>query len=331
MFNGLEFKYPYVLLLLIIIPLIILWKRIYGRKTHTSINYSQVFPFEGVKKTWKIRLIELPNYVRYIILVLLIIVIARPQSFLSKNEKNIEGVDIVLALDISSSMLAEDFKPNRLEAAKDVAKEFIQGRKTDNIGVVVFSGEAFTQCPPTTDQNMLLNLLENVKSGIINDGTAIGDGIATAINRIKDTKTQSKVIILLTDGVNNMGAIDPLTAAELAKNNKIRVYTIGVGRMGMAPYPISTPMGKQYQSIEVKIDETLLGDVARITGGKYFRSKDKGSLETIFKEIDSMEKTIIDVSYYKQKKDLYLPFLLFAIILFFVEILLKKTIFKSVV
>lgn len=331
MFNGLEFQYPYSLLLLIIIPLIILWKRVYGRKTNTSINYSQVFPFEGVKKSWKIRLIELPNYIRYIILVLLIIVIARPQSFLSKNEKNIEGVDIVLALDISSSMLAEDFKPNRLEAAKDVAKEFIQGRKTDNIGVVVFSGEAFTQCPPTTDQNMLLNLLENIKSGIINDGTAIGDGIATAINRIKDTKTQSKVIILLTDGVNNMGAIDPLTAAELAKNNKIRVYTIGVGRMGLAPYPVSTPMGKQYQSIEVKIDETLLGDVARITGGKYFRSKDKGSLETIFKEIDSMEKTIIDVSYYKQKKDLYLPFLLIAIILLFVEILLKKTIFKSVV
>lgn len=331
MFNGLEFQYPYALLLLIIIPLIILWKRVYGRKTHTSINYSQVFPFEGVKKSWKIRLIELPNYIRYIILVLLIIVIARPQSFLSKNEKNIEGVDIVLALDISSSMLAEDFKPNRLEAAKDVAKEFIQGRKTDNIGVVVFSGEAFTQCPPTTDQTMLLNLLENIKSGIINDGTAIGDGIATAINRIKDTKTQSKVIILLTDGVNNMGAIDPLTAAELAKNNKIRVYTIGVGRMGLAPYPVSTPMGKQYQSIEVKIDETLLGDVAKITGGKYFRSKDKGSLKTIFKEIDSMEKSIIDVSYYKQKKDLYLPFLLIAIILLFVEILLKKTIFKSVV
>jgi Ca-activated chloride channel family protein len=327
MING--FEYPYLLLLLSIIPLLIVFQAFYDKKRHPKIKYSQTSPFENVKKSWRVRLRLLPNYIRYIVLALLIITIARPQSYLSKDEMNVEGVDIVVALDISGSMLAEDFKPNRLEAAKDVAIDFMQGRATDNIGLVVFSGEAFTQCPPTTDHSILIDLTSKIESGIIQDGTAIGDGLATAINRIKDTKTKSKTIILLTDGVNNMGAIDPLTAAEIAKDYKIRVYTIGIGKIGMAPYPFQTPFGKQYQNIEVKIDEPLLKEIAKITTGKYFRSTDKNSLQTIFKEIDSMEKSIIDVSYYKTKKDLAFPFLIGALLLLIIEVLLRKTILQA--
>ena len=327
MFSG--FEYPYFLLLLLVIPLLVIFQYFYEKKQHPTIRYSQISPFENATKSWKIRFRLLPNYIRYLVLALLIIAIARPQSYLSRDEKNIEGVDIIVALDISSSMLAEDFKPNRLDAAKDVAKDFMEGRKTDNIGLVAFSGEAFTQCPPTTDHSMLLELTSKVQSGIIEDGTAIGDGLATAINRIKDTKTKSKTIILLTDGVNNMGAIDPLTAADIAKDYKIRVYTIGVGRRGMAPYPFKTPYGTQYQSVEVNIDEALLSEIAKTTGGKCFRSTDKNSLKTIFKEIDSMEKSIIDVSYYKTKKDLALPFLISALLLLIIEVLLRKTILRT--
>ena len=327
MING--FEYPYFLLLLLIIPLLIVFQIFYDKKQYPNIHYSQLSPFESFTKSWKVKLRLLPNYLRYLVLTLLIIAIARPQSYLSKDEMNVEGVDIVVALDISGSMLAEDFKPNRLEAAKEVAKDFMQGRLTDNIGLVVFSGEAFTQCPPTTDHRMLLELTSKVESGIIEDGTAIGDGLATAINRMKDTKTKSKTIILLTDGVNNMGAIDPLTAAEIAKEHNIRVYTIGIGKIGMAPYPFQTPFGKQYQNVEVNIDEPLLKDIAKVTGGKYFRSTDKNSLQTIFKEIDNMEKSIIDVSSYKMKKDRALPFLIAALLFLIAEVLLRKTILRT--
>ncbi|MDD2576443.1 MAG: VWA domain-containing protein [Bacteroidales bacterium] len=327
MING--FEYPYFLLLLLIIPLLIVFQFFYDKKQYPNIHYSQLSPFDGYSKSRKVRFRLLPNYLRYLVLTLLIIAIARPQSYLSKDEMNVEGVDIVVALDISGSMLAEDFKPNRLEAAKEVAKDFMQGRLTDNIGLVVFSGEAFTQCPPTTDHRMLLELTSKVESGIIEDGTAIGDGLATAINRMKDTKTKSKTIILLTDGVNNMGAIDPLTAAEIAKEHKMRVYTIGIGKIGMAPYPFQTPFGKQYQNVEVNIDEPLLKEIAKTTGGKYFRSTDKNSLQTIFKEIDNMEKSIIDVSSYKIKKDRALPFLIAALLFLIAEVLLRKTILRT--
>lgn len=327
MING--FEYPYFLLLLLIIPLLIVFQIFYDKKQYPNIHYSQLSPFESFTKSWKVKLRLLPNCIRYLALTLLIIAIARPQSYLSKDEMNVEGVDIVVALDISGSMLAEDFKPNRLEAAKEVAKDFMQGRLTDNIGLVVFSGEAFTQCPPTTDHRMLLELTSKVESGIIEDGTAIGDGLATAINRMKDTKTKSKTIILLTDGVNNMGAIDPLTAAEIAKEHKMRVYTIGIGKIGMAPYPFQTPFGKQYQNVEVNIDEPLLKEIAKTTGGKYFRSTDKNSLQTIFKEIDNMEKSIIDVSSYKMKKDRALPFLIAALLFLIAEVLLRKTILRT--
>lgn len=325
MLSSLSFQYPYFLISLIIIPLLILWQYYFNNKRYTQIRYSELLLLKSQNKSLKYKLRYLPDILRYIIIILLIIVVSRPQSYLSKNEKNIEGVDIILTLDISSSMLAEDFRPNRLEAAKKVAKDFVTSRNTDNIGLVVFSGEAFTQCPPTTDKKIIIELIEKVESGVISDGTAIGDGIATSINRVKDNKTKSKVIILLTDGVNNMGSIDPITAAELAKEYNIRLYTIGIGKMGTAPYPVQTPFGKQYQNIEVKIDEGLLSEVANITGGKYFRSKDLESLKEIFTEIDKMEKSIIDVSYYKDKKDLGIPILYFVLVLLVIEIVLRKT------
>lgn len=327
MFSG--FEYPYFLFLLILIPLLIVYQYFFEKTAYPTLRYSQISPFENAPKSWKLRLKSFPNYIRYITLALLIIAIARPQSYLSRDEKNVEGVDIVIALDISGSMLAQDFKPNRLEAAKNVAKNFMQERNNDNIGLVVFAGESFTQCPLTTDHSMLMELTTKVESGIIQDGTAIGDGLATAINRIKDTKTKSKTIILLTDGVNNMGAIDPLTASEIAKDYKIRVYTIGIGKIGMAPFPFQTPFGTQYQNVEVKIDEPLLKDIAKATGGKYFRSTDENSLKTIFNEIDSMEKSIIDVSYYQVKKDLAFGFLVVALILLVIEALLRKTILRT--
>lgn len=324
-----NFQYPYVLFALLIIPLLIFWQYGIAKKEHPYLRYSQISPFAQRKKTWRIRLRLLPSWLRYIVIALLIIAIARPQTHLSKDEMNVEGVDIVLAMDVSASMLAEDFHPNRLEAAKSVAKDFIDGRPTDNIGVVAFAGEAYTQCPPTTDHVMLESQMNQLSSGMLEDGTAIGDGLATAINRMRNTKTKSKTIILLTDGVNNVGSIDPLTAAEIAREYKIRIYTIGVGTQGMARFPFDTPYGKQYQNVEVKIDEGLLRQIAKTTGGKYFRSTDEHSLKTIFREIDNMEKSIIKVSYYSTRKDNAKPLLMVALVLLICEALLRKTILKQ--
>lgn len=327
--SNISFQYPYLLLLLLLIPLMIIFQRYYNKKKATTIVYSDISQFSTARKTFKLRIRQLPDYLRMIAVALLIIAIARPQLNMSKDEKSIEGIDIVLALDVSTSMLAEDFKPNRLESAKEVAKEFIENRKSDNIGIVVFAGEAYTKCPSTIDHKVLLDLLASTESGQIDDGTAIGDGLATAINRVKDTKTKSKVIILITDGVNNMGAIDPVTAASIAKEYNIRIYTIGIGRKGHAPYPYYTPFGKQYQNIEVKIDEELLNEVAQTTGGKYFRSTKNSSLEEIFKEIDKMEKTKIDVSLYKHTKDVGASFILVALIILVLELILRKTYLRT--
>lgn len=327
--NNISFQYPYLLLLLLLIPLMIVYQRYCDKKKTTKIIYSDLSQFATARKTLKIRLRKLPDYLRMLAVALLIIAIARPQLSSSTDEKSIEGIDIVLALDVSTSMLAEDFKPNRLESAKQVAKDFISNRKNDNIGLVLFAGEAYTKCPSTIDYKVLLDLLASTESGQIDDGTAIGDGLATAINRVKDTKTKSKVIILITDGVNNMGAIDPVTAASIAKEYNIRIYTIGIGRKGHAPYPYYTPFGKQYQNVEVKIDEELLTEVAQTTGGKYFRSTKNSSLEEIFKEIDKMEKTKIDVSLYKHTKDIGDKFLLWTLIILIVEMILRKTYLRT--
>jgi Ca-activated chloride channel family protein len=305
------------------------YQRYYDKKKATNIIYSDLSQFATARKTFKLRIRKLPDYLRMLAVAVLVIAIARPQLSISTDEKSIEGIDIVLALDISTSMLAEDFKPNRLESAKNVAKEFIENRKSDNIGIVVFAGEAYTKCPSTIDHKVLLDLLSSTESGHIDDGTAIGDGLATAINRVKDTKTKSKVIILITDGVNNMGAIDPITAASIAKEYNIRVYTIGIGKKGHAPYPYYTPFGKQYQNVEVKIDEELLKEVANTTGGKYFRSTKNSSLQEIFKEIDTMEKTKIDVSLYKHTKDIGGEFILLALVILLLEMLLRKTYLRT--
>ena len=235
MMNQISFQYPYLLFLLLAIPLLILFRYRFDKRIHADFLYSDLSQFSSARKTWRLRLRRLPDYLRYAALALLIVAIARPQTHFSRDEKSIEGIDIVFALDVSTSMLAEDFKPNRLEAAKEVTQQFIEARKSDNMGIVVFAGEAYTKCPSTIDHNILLELLSSISSGEIDDGTAIGDGLATAINRVKDAKTKSKVIILVTDGVNNMGAIDPLTAASIAKEYGIRVYTIGIGKMGYAP------------------------------------------------------------------------------------------------
>jgi Ca-activated chloride channel family protein len=267
---------------------------------------------------------------RILALTLIIIALARPQ--LTNRLRNVtsEGIDIMLTLDISGSMLSRDFKPNRIEAAKDVAIEFISGRPNDRIGLVVFSAESFTQCPLTTDHAVLINMFKNIKSGMIEDGTAIGLGLANAVSRLKDSKGKSKVIILLTDGVNNRGSIAPIMASEIAKTFGIRVYTIGIGTMGMAPYPVPTPFGIQYQNIPVEIDEGILKDIAKMTGGMYFRATDNKTLRDIYQEIDKLEKSKIEISEYSKYEEEYLWFALFAGILLALEILLRFTLLKTI-
>jgi len=258
-----------------------------------------------------------------------VVALMRPQSSTSRKDISVEGIDIVLANDLSGSMLAEDFKPNRLEAAKKVAGEFISNRPNDKIGLVIFAGEAFTQCPLTTDHAVLQELLGKLDEGALEDGTAIGDGLATAVNRIKESKAVSRVIILLTDGVNNRGSIDPLSAAEIAKLYKIRVYTIGVGTRGMAPYPFKTPFGVQYQNIQVEIDEGLMQKISDMTGGKYFRATGNAKLMEIYKEIDKMEKSKIDVMEFRKKYEEFFPLALLALIIFALELILRNTILRT--
>jgi len=260
---------------------------------------------------------------------ILIIVLARPQSTDKFQDVSTEGIDIMLALDISGSMLARDFKPDRLEASKDVATEFISGRPYDRIGLVVFSGESFTQCPLTTDHAVLINLLREIQSGMIEDGTAIGMGLANAVNRIKDSEAKSKVIILLTDGINNRGEIAPATAAGIAKTFGIRVYTIGVGTMGTAPYPVQTPYGTQYQNMPVEIDEAILKEIAQTTGGKYFRATDNDKLVQVYSEIDKLEKSKIDVRQFTRKEEKYLIPAIIAFFILVIELLVRYTFLRK--
>jgi Ca-activated chloride channel homolog len=326
--NNISFSYPIFLwAIIVVVPLMIFIIR-KDKQRFAPIKYSNLEQLSQRSKTWRIRLGNIPDILRIIVVVLLLVATARPHVSLSKDDKSVEGIDIIMALDVSPSMLAEDFRPNRLECAKKVAANFIQNRKSDEIGLVVFSGEAFTQCPPTIDHNVLLELLKQTKSGDLQDGTAIGDGLTTAINRIKDSKAKSKAIILITDGDNNAGQIDPLQAASIAKQYNIRVYTIGVGKIGQAPFPVQTPFGRQYQQIDVKIDEGLLTSIANTTGAKYFRSTKNSSLEEIFKEIDSMEKSIINLSVYNQKKDVGFNFAYAALIILLLETVLRYMVFK---
>jgi Ca-activated chloride channel family protein len=256
--------------------------------------------------------------------------LARPQSAFSWQNETTEGIDIMIATDISGSMLSEDFKPNRLEAGKNIAIDFIKNRPSDRIGLVVFSGESFTQCPLTIDHDVLINLFQDIKNGMIDDGTAIGMGLATAVSRLKDSEAKSKVIILLTDGVNNMGSIPPITAAEIAKQFGVRVYTIGVGTNGSAPYPLRDQFGNiHHQMMPVQIDEGTLGKIAAITGGKYFRARNNTELSEIYQQIDKLEKVKIAVTQYHKRTEHYLPFAIIAMAVLLLEVLLNNTIFKG--
>lgn len=329
--ENITFHNPgFLYLLLVLAPMIAwyIWKK---SNLQASIRLSTIRGFAKAPKTYKFYIRHLPFVFKILGLAALIIALARPQSTDNWSNSSTEGIDIVMALDISSSMLAEDFKPNRLEAAKDDAIQFISGRPNDRIGLVVFAGESFTQCPLTTDHAVLINLINDVKEGSIEDGTAIGLGLANAVSRLKESNAKSKVIILMTDGVNNQGEVAPLTAAEIAQAMGVRVYTIGVGSMGQAPYPFVDVFGnKRYQQMDVEIDEDVLSQIAHLTDGKYFRATSNKRLEDIYIEIDQLEKSKIEVKEYSKKNEEYLPLLILAAIFLLSEIALKNTILRNI-
>jgi len=328
--SQLTFENPNLLYLLLLLVPVIVWYVFNHKRTHASIQVSTI---KGIGKnhiTYKHILRHVVFTFRILVMALIIVAIARPQSTLNWKNEESEGIDIVLALDVSSSMLARDFEPDRLEAAKDLAIQFIAGRRNDRIGLVVFSGESFTQCPLTTDHSVLINLFKDVKSGIIEDGTAIGMGLANAVSRLKDSDAKSKVIILLTDGVNNQGAIAPATAADLAQTFGIRVYTIGVGTEGVAPYPMNTPFGVQLRNMPVEIDEEVLTEIAQKTGGEYFRATDNEKLKQIYEQIDKLEKSKIEVKEFSQRNEEFLIFVLIAALLLLTEMVLRNTILRQI-
>jgi Ca-activated chloride channel homolog len=327
--NRITFADPHFLYLLLIVPAIIAFYILKQRKAYASLRLPGLKPLEKSGTSLRNYLQHLLFAVRTITVILLIIVLARPQSTDKFQDISTEGIDIILTLDISGSMLARDFKPDRLEASKNVATEFISGRPYDRIGLVVFSGESFTQCPLTTDHAVLINLLREIQSGMIEDGTAIGMGLANAVNRIKDSEARSKVIILLTDGINNRGEIAPATSAGIAKTFGIRVYTIGVGTQGMAPYPVQTPFGTQYQNMPVEIDEAILKEIAQTTGGRYFRATDNNKLVQVYGEIDKLEKSKIDVKQFTRKDEKYLIPGIIAFCLLVIEMLARYTVLRK--
>lgn len=324
-----QFKNPEWFWCLLLVPALFFYFWKFKRYKAPTIQISSTNAFSRIPPTWKSRLLNVPLFCRLLAFVFLIVALARPQSSSSSSNVTTEGISIVIALDISASMLAEDFKPNRIESAKKVAQQFIDGRPNDLIGLVIFSGESFTQCPITSDHSVLRNVLKDVEPGMLIDGTAIGEGLSTAISRVKDAKTKSRVVVLITDGVNNSGAIPPTTAGEIAKAFDVRVYSIGVGTKGMAPYPFKTPFGIQYQNMEVQIDESLLTQVAKNTDGKYFRATGNKALENVFHEIDRLEKSKIEVTEFNRYTDEYLPFAMAAFALIMVELLLRYTLLKS--
>lgn len=329
-FNGIEFAHPGFFWLLLIIPLMAAYYYLYNNKLQGTLGLSTTKSFPVATKS-SIRILRHYGIVlRSLAFIALIFALARPQSAFSWQNETTEGIDIMIATDISGSMLSEDFKPNRLEAGKNIAIDFIKGRPDDRIGLVIFSGESFTQCPLTIDHDILINLFADIKNGMINDGTAIGMGLATAVNRLKDSEAKSKVIILLTDGVNNTGSIPPITAAQIARQFGIRVYTVGIGTNGSAPYPFKDQFGNtHYQMVPVDVDENTLTKIADITNGKYFRARNNNELRQIYEEIDKLEKVKIAVTQYHKKTERYLPFAIIALLLLSLEFLLNNTIFKG--
>ncbi len=324
------FANKYIFLLLALVVVYIIWYIRKHNNIEPSVRVSDTSPYAAVGKTWREWLVHVPFVLRVVALTMIVIVLARPQSSDNWQNTEIEGIDIMMTIDVSTSMLSEDLKPNRLEAAKDVAAQFINGRPNDNIGLTIFAGESFTQCPLTVDHEVLLNLFKNVQCGLVEDGTAIGLGIANAVTRLKDSKAKSKVIILLTDGTNNAGAVSPLTAAAIAKQFGIRIYTIGVGTNGEAPYPFQTAMGIRYQNIPVEIDEQVLREIASTAGGEYFRATSNSKLKEVYEEIDKLEKTKLNVREFSTKEEEYQPFALVALIAVILELALRATILRRI-
>lgn len=327
-FHDISFGQPLFFILYAIIPVLIYWKFRRGKKHEAVFHISSV---KGLSNTrsWKNIFQRLPFFLRLLALSVIILALAHPQIKFDETQREGEGIDIVLCIDVSGSMTAQDFSPNRMEAAKNVAIDFVNNRPSDRIGVVIFAGESFTQCPLTTDHYVLESQIKQIRSGLLEDGTAIGSGLATGVERLKDSKSKSKIIILLTDGVNNGGLIDPSTAKEIAKTFKIKVYTIGVGTNGYAPTPVSTPMGIVMQDQKVAIDEKLLQNIAYETGGKYFRATDNTSLENIYKEIDKLEKSKVQIISFHRYTEKFYPFIFIAMSLLLIEIILRYTLLKK--
>lgn len=324
----------YLLLLLLLIPYLV-WYIRFRKRTEATMTLSDTWLLKDAPKTLRQRLSWLPMACRCACLILLVICLCRPQTRNAWDERQVEGIDIMLAMDISTSMLAEDLKPNRIEAAKAVAASFIADRPNDNIGMTIFAGEAFTQCPMTTDHTSLLNLLQGVRTdlasrGLIEDGTAVGMGLANAVTRLKDSKAKSKVVILLTDGSNNAGEISPLTAAEIAKSLGIRVYTIGVGTNKVAPYPMPVAGGVQYVNIPVEIDTKTLADIASKTDGNFYRATNNKELKRIYHDIDQLERSKLNVKKFSKRYEAFQPFAIGALLALLLEVLLRLTVFRRI-
>lgn len=327
-YQHIYFSQPAFFGLFVLAPLLIWWEIKRSDRNQATVVVSSVRSFRGAR-SWKNFLRPVLFVLRLLTLCCLIFTLARPQTHNDEQLVNGEGIDIVLCLDISGSMLAQDFTPNRMEAAKNVAGEFIDHRPTDRIGLVIFSGESFTMCPLTTDRNVLKSQLYSVQSGLLEDGTAIGSGLATGVDRLRNSPSKSKVIILLTDGENNGGLIDPNTAKEIAKSVGVRVYTVGMGTEGFAPVPIQTATGVILQREKVNIDEKLLTQIATETGGRYYRAKDNESLKNIYDEIDRLEKSKIEVSAIRRYSEQFFPFALAAAICLLLELLLRWTVLRK--
>ena len=332
-----EFTQPlYFLLLLLLIPYImwyVLWRNRGKRKMEASLTISDAFAYKNAPVSLRVRMIHLPMIMRCVAFALIVCALARPQTHSAWDEKTVEGIDIMLAMDVSTSMLAEDLRPNRMEAAKDVAASFISDRANDNIGLTIFAGEAFTQCPMTTDHASLLNLLKGVRTdiaanGLISDGTAIGMGLANAVSRLKDSKAKSRVVILLTDGSNNMGDISPMTAAQIAKSLGIRVYTIGVGTNKVARYPMPVAGGVQYVNMPVEIDTKTLSNIAAVSDGNFYRATNNRELKQIYQDIDKLEKSRLNVKKFSKRYEAYQPFIIAALFALLLEILLRLTLLR---
>ena len=325
-----EFKNPlFFLLLLVLVPYIV-WYVMRFKQSLPSLKVPDTTKYVKAPKTFRLYLMHMPFLLRLILISLVVCILARPQSKHSWSNTDVEGIDIMLAVDVSTSMLAQDFKPNRVEALKEIAQRFIEKRPNDNMGLTMFAGEAYTQCPLTTDHTVLMNLYNSVDCnmalrGVIDDGTAIGDGIMNAILRLKESQAKSKVIILLTDGVNNSGNISPQTAAEIAKKYGIRIYAIGIGRNGMAPYPL--PTGGTAM-LPVEIDEETMTKISTETGGQYFRAQKNAELDAIYQDIDKMERTKFNVKQFSRRGELYQPFALAAMAVLLLEILLRTVVLK---